>query len=84
MTAKNSELGQTVAVRNNAINELSTRAKTAEAAVLGDLEATAKYMYAGNVITINGISYPMDKFPSNFIDKARNIINNSQGKILPL
>lgn len=84
LTARNSELGQMVAVRNNAINELSTRVKTAEAAVLGDLEATSKYMYAGNVITINGVSYPMDKFPSNFIDKARNIINNSQGKILPL
>ena len=75
-----------VETRNNAIDELSRRAKAAETIALSDPEkaSSLQYMFAGNVITLSGISYSMDQFPSNFVTKARNIVANSSGKIKPL
>lgn len=86
LAIRNSELESMVETRNKAIDELAKRAKVAEKLVLGDPDAAtqSKYMFAGNVITLGGISYSMDHFPSNFITKARNIIANSSGKINPL
>ena len=75
-----------VTTRNKAIDELSKRVKVAEELVLSDPDAAikSKYLFAGNVITLSGISYSMEHFPANFITKARNIIANSAGKINPL
>lgn len=86
LTVRNTELESMVETRNNAIDELAKRVKVAEELVLGDPDTAiqSKYMFAGNVITIGGVSYSMEHFPANFITKARNIIANSAGKIIPL
>lgn len=86
LTVRNNELGSMVTTRNKAIDELSKRVKVAEELVLNDPDKAiqSKYMFAGNVITLAGISYSMEHFPANFITKARNIIANSAGKINPL
>lgn len=86
LTVRNTELESMVETRNNAIDEFAKRAKVAEELVLGDPDTAiqSKYIFAGNVITIGGISYSMEHFPANFITKARNIIANSAGKIIPL
>lgn len=74
---RNTELEHMVLTRNAAIDELSRRAKQAEDALLSDPEKS-KYLFAGNVITISGVSYSMDKFPSPFITKAINVIKNAK------
>lgn len=86
LTVRNNELGSMVTTRNKAIDELSKRVKVAEELVLNDPDKAiqSEYMFAGNVITLAGISYSMKHFPANFITKARNIIANSAGKINPL
>lgn len=86
LKVRNAELESMVETRNNAIDELSRRAKAAETIALSDPEkaSSLQYMFAGNVITLSGISYSMDQFPSNFVTKARNIVANSSGKIKPL
>lgn len=84
LTLRNEELTEMVSHRNKAISELSSRIRVAEELILADPDSSTKYMFAGNVITLGGISYPMDNFPANFITKARNIISNSAGKIKPL
>lgn len=86
LTIRNTELESMVTTRNNAIDELAKRVKVAEDLVLSDPDTAiqSKYMFAGNVITLGGISYSMEHFPANFITKAKNVIANSAGKITPL
>lgn len=74
---RNAELEKMVLTRNAAIDELSRRVKQAEEALLGDPERS-KYFFAGNVITIGGVSYSMEKFPEPFIAKAMNVIKNAR------
>lgn len=84
LTLRNEELTEMVHNRNTAISELSSRIKVAEKLLLADPDSSNKYMLAGNVITLGGISYPMDDFPASFITKAKNVIAHSSGKIKPL
>lgn len=86
VSARNAELESMIETRNRAIDELANRAKVAEKLVLSDPDSAIKsrYMFAGNVITLGGVSYSMEHFPANFITKIRNIIASSSGKINPL
>lgn len=86
LTIRNTELESMVTTRNNAIDELAKRVKVAEDLVLSDPDTAiqSKYMFVGNVITLGGVSYSMEHFPANFITKAKNVIANSAGKIIPL
>lgn len=86
LNVRNTELESMVMTRNNAIDELSKRVKVAEELVLSDPDSAiqSKYLFAGNVITLGGVSYSMEHFPANFIVKAKNVIANSAGRITPL
>lgn len=84
LTLRNEELTEMVGHRNKAISELSSRIRVAEELILAGPDSSTKYMFAGNIITLGGVSYPMDNFPANFITKAKNVIANSAGKIKPL
>lgn len=86
LTVRNNELESMVTTRNKAIDELSKRVKVAEELVLNDPDKAVQrqHMFAGDVITLAGISFSMKHFPANFITKAKNIIANSAGKINPL
>lgn len=76
LQVRNAELENMVDIRNNAISELSQRVRIAEGIISEDPNKVSimNYKFAGNVITISGISYPMDHFPNTFIGKAKNII----------
>lgn len=81
LSIENAKFESMITTRNNAINELSKRAKKAEEIVLN---SNNSILLTGNVITLKGISYPMEQFPNNIITKIKNIMSNGGQKFVSL
>lgn len=82
-TLKNAELTEMINNRDEVISDLHARIRMLEKIVLSNQNSSTKYIFAGNVVTINGISYPMNYFPDSFMNKVKNIITNDP-RIKPL
>lgn len=83
LTLKNAELTEMINNRDEVISDLHARIRMSEKISLSNQNSSTKYMFAGNVVTINGISYPMNYFPDSFMNKVKNIITNDP-RIKPL